>query len=207
MVCGNNIFFLFLDGQAIAKRIERGIKKNTKTIRRCLKERENVCKTLNELDDTIQYGSYTFNDVVASLLFEQRRMSRTDDDGAVASQPFRQQILDCHYLRERCSEEIGLLETEMKNVVEFYVNDIKILQNVETDLFSMGDIAVVRQELERQKIRLGILMSNFQQFSNVQELVGDEVLMSYAITDDLGSYDSDSDIIDNDSDDDMVTAF
>lgn len=134
-------------------------------------------------------------------------MSRTDDDGAVASQPFRQQILDCHYLRERCSEEIGLLETEMKNVVEFYVNDIKILQNVETDLFSMGDIAVVRQEQERQKIRLGILMSNFQQFSNVQELVGDEVLTSYAITDDLGSYDSDSDIIDNDSDDDMVTAF
>lgn len=134
-------------------------------------------------------------------------MSRTDDDGAVASQPFRQQILDCHHLRERCSEEIGLLETEMKNVVEFYVNDIKILQNVETDLFSMGDIAVVRQEQERQKIRLGILMSNFQQFSNVQELVGDEVLTSYAITDDLGSYDSDSDIIDNDSDDDMVTAF
>ena len=134
-------------------------------------------------------------------------MSRTDDDGAVASQPFRQQILDCHYLRERCSEEIGLLETEMKNVVEFYVNDIKILQNVETDLFSMGDIAVVRQEQERQKIRLGILMSNFQQFSNVQELVGDEVVTSYAITDDLGSYDSDSDIIDNDSDDDMVTAF
>ena len=134
-------------------------------------------------------------------------MSRTDDDGAVASQPFRQQIPDCHHLRERCSEEIGLLETEMKNVVEFYVNDIKILQNVETDLFSMGDIAVVRQEQERQKIRLGILMSNFQQFSNVQELVGDEVLTSYAITDDLGSYDSDSDIIDNDSDDDMVTAF
>jgi hypothetical protein len=95
----------------------------------------------------------------------------------------------------------------MKNVVEFYVNDITILQNVETDLFSMGDIAVVRQEQERQKIRLGILMSNFQQFSNVQELVGDEVLTSYAITDDLGSYDSDSDIIDNDSDDDMVTAF
>ena len=134
-------------------------------------------------------------------------MSRTDDDGAVASQPFRQQILDCYHLRERCSEEIGLLETEMKNVVEFYVNDIKILQNVETDLFSIGDIAVVRQEQERQKIRLGILMSNFQQFSNVQELVGDEVLTSYAITDDLGSYDSDSDIIDNDSDDDMVTAF
>jgi hypothetical protein len=62
-------------------------------------------------------------------------MSRTDDDGAAASQPFRQQILDCHHLRERCSEEIGLLETEMKNVVEFYVNDIKILQNVEQICF------------------------------------------------------------------------
>jgi hypothetical protein len=95
----------------------------------------------------------------------------------------------------------------MKNVVEFYVNDINILQNVETDLFSMGDIAVVRQEQERQKIRLGILISNFQQFNNVQDLVGDEVQTPYAITDDLGSYDSDSDIIDNDSDDDMVTAF
>ena len=124
-----------------------------------------------------------------------------------ASQPLRQQILDCHHLGERCSEEIGLLKTEMMSVVKFYVNDINILQNVETDLHSMGDIAVVRQELEQQKIRLGNLMSNFQQFINVQELVGDGIQTSYIITDDLRSqYDSDSDNVDNDSDDDMVTA-
>ena len=91
----------------------------------------------------------------------------------------------------------------MMSVVKFYVNDINILQNVET----MGDIAVVRQELERQKIRLGNLMSTFQQFINVQELVGDGIQTLYVITDDLRSqYDSDSDNVDNDSDDDMVTA-
>ena len=91
----------------------------------------------------------------------------------------------------------------MMSVVKFYVNDINILQNVET----MGDIAVVRQELERQKIRLGNLMSIFQQFSNVEDLDGNGIQTLYVITDDLRSqYDSDSDNVDNDSDDDMVTA-
>ena len=81
------------------------------------------------------------------------------------------------------------------------INDINILQNVET----MGDIAVVRQELEQQKIRFGNLMSIFQQFSNVQEHDGDGIQTLYVITDDLRSqYDSDSDNVDND--DDMVTA-
>ena len=199
---------IFLDGQAIANRIEKVVKKYTKTIRRCLKERENVCKMLHELDDTTEYGAYTFHDVVSSLVFEQRHIPQTDD-GAVssASQPFRQQLLDCYQLRERCSEEIGLLEAEMKNAVQFYVNDIKILQNVQTDLYSTGDMAVVRQEIERQKIRLGILISNFQQFGNVQELVGDQILTSYPITDDSRNYDSDSDYDDNDSEDDMATEF
>ena len=101
--------------------------------------------------------------------------------------------LDCSRLR-------------LMSVVKFYVNDTNILQNVETDLHSMGDIAVVRQELERQKIRLGNLMSNFQQFINVQKLFGDGIQTSYVITDDIRSqYDSDSDNVDNDSDDDMVT--
>jgi hypothetical protein len=205
-ICAN----LFIDGQAIAKRIEKGIKKHTKTIRCCIKERDNVCKTLYELGDTTEYITYTFHDVVSSLLFEQRGISETNDEDtvALATQSFRQQIIVCYHLKERCSEEIGLLENEMKNVVEFYLNDIKILQGVESDLFSVGDIAVVRQEAERQKICLGVLVSHFQQFSDVQELIDDELRISYSITDNSTSYGSDSDNVEeNDSDDDMVSAF
>ncbi|XP_028416121.1 uncharacterized protein LOC114539705 [Dendronephthya gigantea] len=194
----------YADGQAIASRIERVVKKHTRKIRRSLKERENICKTLHELDDTTEYETYTFNDVVSSLIFEQRGTSQTAV--ALVSQPFRQQILDCYQLRERCSEEMGLLEAEMKNVVKFYVNDIKILQEVDTDLYSMGDIAVVRQEVEQQKIRLGVLISHFQPFTNVRELVGDEIQISYTITEELNSYDSDSDNVGNDSEDEVVGA-
>ena len=92
----------------------------------------------------------------------------------------------------------------MKNVVEFYVNDIKILQNFEADLCSLGDIAVINQETERQKIRLRIHVSNFQQLVNIQDVVTDEVLPSYITTNDSKDYDSGSDtdsVGDNDSDD------
>ncbi|CAB3980377.1 Hypothetical predicted protein, partial [Paramuricea clavata] len=137
-------------------------------------------------------------------------ISETNDEGSVAlaTQSFRQQIIDCYHLKERCSAEIGLLKNEMKNVVEFYLNDIKILQGVESDLFSVGNIAVVRQEGEQQKICLGILVSHFQQFSDVQELIDDELRISYSITDNSTGYGSDSDNVEeNDSDDDMVSAF
>ena len=51
-------------------------------------------------------------------------------------------------------------------------------------------------------------MSHFQQFSDVQELIDDELRISYSITDNSTSYDSDSDNVEeNDSDDDMVSAF
>ncbi len=159
---------------------------------------------MHELGDTTEYGTYTFHDVVSSFPFEQGRVSRASGEETVPLQPFRQQILDCYHLRERCSEEIRLLKIEMKNVVEFYVNDIKILQNFEADLCSLGDIAVINQETERQKIRLRIHVSNFQQFVNIQDVVTDEVLPSYITTNDSKDYDSGSDtdsVGDNDSDD------
>ena len=81
-----------------------------------------------------------FSDVVSSLVFEQCQISQSDEDGMVGSSTLscRQQILGCYHLKERC-EEVEILGNEMKNAVKFYVNDIRNLQSVKEDDYSMGD--------------------------------------------------------------------
>ena len=78
---------------------------------------------------------------------------------------------NCYHLRQRCEEEVEILGNEMKNAVKFYVNDIRNLQSVKEDDYFVGDIACVKKEVELQKVRLAILASTFQQFTNVQKLI------------------------------------
>ena len=94
----------------------------------------------------------------------------------------RQQILDCYHLKQRCEEEVEILGNEMKNAVKFYVNDIRNLQSVKEDDYSVGDIACVKKEVELQKVCLAILASTFQQFTDVQKLISDELHLPYEIS-------------------------
>ena len=179
------------------------MKKQTKAINSCLKERIQVCKTLHELDDATEYSSYTFSDVVSSLVFKQRQISQSDEDGMVGSSTLscRQQILDCYHLKQRCEEEVEILGNEMKNAVKFYVNDIRNLQSVKEDDYSVGDIACVKKEVELQKVRLAILASTFQQFTDVQKLISDELHLPYEISNGTIS-ENDSDSAEEDVNDD-----
>ena len=150
---------------------------------------------MHELDDATEYSSYTFSDVVSSLIFEQRQISNSDEDEIVGSAALscRQQILDCYHLKQRCAEEVEILGNEMKNAIKFYVDDIRSLQSVKEDDYPMGDIACVKKEIELQKVRLAILVSNFQQFTGVNELISDELRLSYEISNGTSSEtDSDS---------------
>lgn len=166
---------MFIDGQAISTRIERSIKKQSKCIKRCLKERDNVCKILSELGDPTKHVPYTFHDIVSSLLLEQSQGVMEESNPSGISRQFKKQILECYQLKERCNEEIELLENEMVQVIQFYATDVKTLQSIDTDTFSVGEICIVMQESERQKIRLAVLKTKFELYINLEGLVGDEL--------------------------------
>ena len=57
----------------------------------------------------------------------------------------------------------------------------------------MGDIACMKKEIELQKVRLAILASTFQQFTDVQKLISDELHLPYEISNGtISENDSDS---------------
>ena len=155
-----------------------------------------MCKVLRECGDSADYGTFTFYDVVSSLLLEQRQMSSIGNEdavGQVSSYAFRRQILDCHHLRERCTEEIELLKCEMKTAVQYYVRDIKVLQSIQSDCHTTGEIGCVRSEAVQQKLCLGILLSHFKDFDVIQldELRDNEIYLAYTIDDPI-EYNPDS---------------
>ena len=166
---------MFIDGQAISTRIERSIKKQSKCIKRCLKERDNVCKILSELGDPTKHVPYTFHDIVSSLLLEQSQGVIEESNPSGISRQFKKQILECYQLKERYNEEIELLENELVQVIQFYATDVKTLQSIDTNNFSVGEICIVMQESERQKIRLAVLKTKFELYTNLEGLVGDEL--------------------------------
>ena len=134
--------FYFSDGQAIAIKLSKQIDKVVKSIH----------KTLSDVNE------YLANDV-PRILYEDAKdprnsiYSAVQEEGDTVPALIRRQIIDLFCLKDRCQEELDLLDKEMNRLVSFLQNEIRFIDESvdallpDTDTpFNAGLIACLKRK-------------------------------------------------------------
>ena len=116
----------YTDGQKIAKKLSQQISKETNEVKILLREYNS--------SSSQPYDELTISDALEPSVIAARLGSTTP---AGVSSGKKREAMGAYLLIMRSSEEIALLEKEMKNIVDYYENrDTTIVQNlIATTLF------------------------------------------------------------------------
>ena len=175
---------MFLDGQAIALRLEKKIRKHSQTIRCRLKELQHISKRLSDLGMENDQAFLTFSDVTSGLLLVDFSIDTTACPDEIPG-VVKHDLIENHHLINRCEEEQEMVQKEMLNVLQFFIKDIDDLQNCfSRDYLSDGEKCLIGKTLTGQKIKFSMLLENFREFIDINLLEDD--LSSYAIQNELG---------------------
>jgi len=201
------VFFLFTDGQAIAKKLCGQISKTTSSMQQLIKQYGR--------GESFKGCKYPQKIVLQEALDITSSLWNTLDDSSLTSRgvPYciKRQIIDLNHVLKRCAEESDLIKEEIKRVGTFYQRQLDFLDSWSkqlaggTDSHARGLLSIVlsrHDELEAFSIHLQNL---FARYSNEGEDAEAGILTEEAERSDGGRLDEEHDndgVDDDDTDDD-----
>ena len=144
---------LIIDGQKIAKKLCKGITKETCTARKLL---DALNTSLSQADET--FVPLALADVLSPVSEFWQCPNQASSEIPVS---IKRDIIEAHLLLKRCDEELLLLQTEMHNVIDYYNEKekkiISVLHKITSDgtsQFHRGCISLLRKlQLEVELFR------------------------------------------------------
>ncbi|XP_064391176.1 uncharacterized protein LOC135338993 isoform X3 [Halichondria panicea] len=163
----------YADGQKIAKRLCKGISKETKKANKILSEHHHISLQLDP-----SYSKPNISQVLSpdSTVWQQRF------DGALVSthmpQCVKRDIIEAYLLKERCNKEQCLLKIDMTNVISYWQEKAScitalILETSGTDAFKVGCVCLLKKclvEVEHNCSKVTVLFSNILENSESVDL-------------------------------------
>lgn len=207
----NETFFL-IDGQSIAKKLCGQITKQTKAIKNAVKVYNGNAEQWSRISDRQYPDAITFEECVASESKLWNSLENVESNDVPRS--VKRHLIDLFHLRQRCEEEVVMLQEEMDNCLTHFSGNLDELKCwldrlVREDIHDdkRGLIAIVSKRIYALSWFIDTLKQKFnhQENENVIQMdkpdedITEEAIDEYYSMLNMESMESDDD--DNDDDD------